>query len=157
MSFLRFGPTQLAVTEDVDDELPDPLEDASRAELAVVAWGGDGSLRGEKCKKRQHTSGSREMFENGSHDSSSLRLWPTQLSVIKGVDDELPYSLEDASWAELTIIALGGDGSLCAQNRENRKHEHETLEDTSHDPSLSFIGRAPSWIWGVSSVVEPLH
>ncbi len=46
---LRFWPTELAVVEDMDDELLDSLEDAPRAEVAIVALGRRSTLRGQKC------------------------------------------------------------------------------------------------------------
>src|SRR5207237_1389184 len=73
--------------------------------------------------------------------ATGLRLWlgPTELAVVEDVDDELLDSLEDASRAEVAVVARRRNGPLCTQNREDCDDEHnphETFGDTSHDPSF---------------------
>jgi hypothetical protein len=63
-------PTEIA--KDVDDELPDSLEDASaRTEATIVALRRDGSLGAQNHgEDREYQHSSREAFDDISHDPS---------------------------------------------------------------------------------------
>ena len=68
---LWMRPTQIA--EDVNDELPDPLEDAAaRPETAVVALRRNGTSRTEHRREDgENEHSSQDTFANLSHDPSS--------------------------------------------------------------------------------------
>jgi len=73
----------------------------------------------------------------------SVTLWfgPAELILAEKMHDEAFNPLEDVPPAEVSIVALGSDSSVRAQNREDGKNQpytYETLRDSSHNPSLSL-------------------
>src|SRR3982751_5483399 len=60
------------VTQDVNDELPDPLDDAARPETAVVALRCESTLRTQHRREDgENEHSSQDTFADLSHDPSS--------------------------------------------------------------------------------------